>query len=92
MAVSKVHLDTLPIELQIKILKLLSDVSILYSLVHASPAYHSVYAANREVILTNVTFNELQGRSIDILEPTSFAQVRVWKDKFSLFLQPAIVA
>jgi len=90
MAAIKSHLDGLPAELRIKILQFLSDFSALFNLVHASPAYHDVYVANREAIWTTITLRELRTRGIDILKPTPFIEVRVRENRFKGYLQPVL--
>lgn len=89
-AVTGLHLDGLPAELKIKILQNLSDFSVLSNLVHASPAYHDVYVANREAIWTTITLRELRTRGIDILKPTPFIEVRVRANRFRGYLQPVL--
>lgn len=90
MAALELHLDALPAELKIKILQFLSDFSALSDLVHASPAYHDVYVANREAIWTTITLRELRTRGIDILKPTPFIEVRVRGNRFKGYLQPVL--
>ncbi len=90
MAAIKIHLDDLPAELKIKILQFLSDFSALSNLVHASPAYHDVYIANREAIWTTITLRELRTRGIDILKPTPFIEVRIKENRFKGYLQPVL--
>lgn len=89
-AVTGLHLDCLPAELKIKILQILSNFSGLSNLVHASPAYHDVYVANREAIWTTITLRELRTRGIDILKPTPFIEVRVRANRFKGYLQPVL--
>ncbi len=74
------------------LLELSQDVSTLSNLVHASPAYHSTYAANRKAILTKVTLQDLESRDIDVLEPLHFVEFTVQdEDHFSHLLEPAII-
>ena len=89
-ATTKLQLEDLPAELRIKVLQILSDFDALYSLVHASPAYHDVYVANREAIWTTITLRELRTRGINILKPTPFIEVRVKGDRFKGYLQPVL--
>lgn len=50
-------------------------IQTLSALVHASPAYHAVYAAFREQIFTRFTILELQKRRINVLTSGSFLEV-----------------
>lgn len=69
------YLENLPIELKLMVFPYLSDTTTLSALVHASPAYHAAYAADREKILTHFTIMELDNREADILKPASFVEV-----------------
>jgi len=68
-------LEDLPVELRLMIFPHLPDVSTLSALVRASPAYHAVYAAHQEEILSHFTVKELGNRNADILTPASFVEV-----------------
>lgn len=85
------HIERLPSELKIKILQFLSHVATLSSLVHASPSYYQVYAANRENILTIVTLSELQSYDIDLLKPWPFVDVQVGQDTFQRLVKPTLI-
>ena len=91
MAAVESHLGSLPFELKFKLLKTLPDISTLSNLVHASPAYHELYAANCETIFTAVTINELEGKGIDILKPTPFVLVRMLKRASLRLLELAVI-
>lgn len=84
------HLHDLPAELKLKILILLSDFSALSNLVHASPAYHDVYVANREAIWTTITLRELRTRGINILKPMPFIEVRVRENRYKGYVKPVL--
>ena len=85
------RLQALPVELKIKVLKFLPQISTLSNLVHASAAYHRVYAANREAIFTAVTIRELESRDIDILKPTPSAAVLIRKNNLHPLIKPAVL-
>lgn len=68
-------LEDLPVELRLMIFPYLPDITTLSALVHASPAYHATYAANRGEIFTYFTIKELENRNTDILMPASFVEV-----------------
>ena len=91
--VSEQHsLQALPVELKIKVLKFLPQISTLSNLVHASAAYYRVYTADREAIFTSVTIRELESRDIDIFKPTPFANVLVRKDKLNSLILPTVIS
>ena len=52
-------MEALPSELKLQILCYV-DFRALRALVHASPAYHAIYQASREKILTRVTLHSLR--------------------------------
>lgn len=89
-AATELHLEDLPAELKIRILQILPDFTALSNLVHASPAYHDVYVANREAIWTTITLRELRTRGIDILKPMPVIEVRVRDNRFKGYLQPVL--
>lgn len=62
------------------IIRRLPDIASLSALVHASPAYHALYAAHRERILTRFTVVELSNRSINVTQRASFLEVNVKGD------------
>lgn len=68
-------LDTLPNELKRRILRLALDVNVVSMLIHTSPSYHAVYLTFREEYFTDVTFNDLRSRQIDILNPISSIEI-----------------
>lgn len=90
MTATELHLDDLPAELKFKILQTLSDFSALCNLVHASPAYHDVYVANREAVWTTITLRELRTRGIDILKPVPVIEVLVRDNRFVGYVQPVL--
>ena len=92
MATPESHLEKLPTELKIKLMKFSSDPHTLINLFQAFSAYHKVYAANCDAILTSVTFRELEHRSMDILKPTPFAQIRIWQNKNVELLKDTIIS
>ena len=69
-------LESLPTELKLAIFDQLPDISTLLALVRASSAFHNVYYADRERILTRVTLRQLatrtqtirDGKPVDIWE------------------------
>lgn len=70
-------LETLPLELKQSVLRNVEDIKTLYSITHASPAYHKAYHTLRNELLTKVTLNMLRSRGFDIREPKAFLQVYV---------------
>lgn len=73
---STMSLEDLPVELRLVIFPHLPDVTTRSALVHASPAHHAAYAANRDKIFTHSTMKELENRNADILTPASFVEVQ----------------
>ena len=67
--------DSKPItEIKIHILHSAPNIDTLWSLVHASPVMHTLYAKTRQRIFTIVTFNELRSRNVDLLPlPTAIS-------------------
>ena len=68
-------MESLPAELMLQIFDYVNDIPTLAALVHASPSFHKVYAANRAEIFTAVTLRSLEARNILFKEPTSFVDV-----------------
>lgn len=52
-------LETLPYELKVILLKTLPDPSTLYSFIHASPTYHTIYLSASSEILTHHTLKAI---------------------------------
>lgn len=86
------HLTSLPPELKIKLLKLSTSVADLSSLIHASPTYHNVYVANREVILSTVTLYELLLKDVDILKDMPFAVFRLHRGVDTAMFKDAVIS
>jgi hypothetical protein len=58
-------LETLPAELRNEILRNVSDLETLRSLVHASPVMHAQYRRNRDMVLRGFMGRELDGFFVD---------------------------
>lgn len=72
---STMSVEDLPVELRVMVFHYLSDTATLSALVHASPAHHAAYVANREKIFTHFTIKKLEIGHADILKPASFIEV-----------------
>ena len=83
-------LECLPTELKIIILERLADIKTLSALVHASPAFHRVYTANRERIFTIHTLRQLN-RCVRINKrPLAMWEILVFGEEMQSNLKPAI--
>lgn len=68
-------LDSFPTVIKLAIIRSVSDLKALRSLVHASPAYHATYRIARDELLTQVTLVELRKRKVDVQTHVDFAEV-----------------
>ena len=83
-------LECLPAELKVIILQQLADIRTLSALVHASPAFHEVYTANRERIFTIHTLRQLN-RCVRINQrPLAVWEILVHGEEIEPNLKPAI--
>ncbi len=84
-------LESVPAEIKLNILRLITDFQTLRSLVLASPIYHSTYVFARGEFLTYATVFKLKDRNVDVLTPVHFAEVCVYGGKrLNRYLQPAL--
>lgn len=70
-----IGINSLPVELKIHILAAIEDLSTLSAIVHASSAFHKIYAAHRPKILTQITLGSLKARGIVFTTPIQWAEV-----------------
>lgn len=69
------HLEALPNEAKLMILRQLPDLLTVSSIVHASPAFHQVYRLARVEILTRFTIEHLLDVNEHALERTAFMSI-----------------
>jgi len=70
-------LESLALEITLNIIRFITDLETLRSLVHASPVFHEAYTIAHDEIYTRVTLAELRAREVDVLTPVDFAEVYI---------------
>lgn len=74
-------MENLSPELKLQVFDQIQEVSTLSALVHASPAFHIVYAAHRSEIFLKLTLRNLKSHGIVFTKPIHWAEVCVKSGK-----------